>query len=156
MASTWWTEDRTETLRKLWSAGESFSGIAAELGDGITRCAVGGKVYRLELTGRNSSCNRIYHRKTPEQIEATKREKMDRRNARRRGQPIKPKLTVTNLEALRCVEVEPLGKTLLELGPNDCRYPYGDGPFTFCGQPQFEGSSYCGCHFGLSARRGQT
>ena len=153
MPSTWWTSDRTETLRKLWAIGVSFSGIAAELGEGVTRNMVCGKIHRMEFTGPGS-----YRRKTDEQIEATKREKDKRRRERRRSHPIvvKPQITVTNLEALRCVEVESLGKTLLELGPNDCRYPFGDGPFVFCGQPQFEGSSYCGCHFGLSARRGQT
>jgi GcrA cell cycle regulator len=153
MPSTWWTEDRTETLRKLWAIGVSFSGIAAELGDGVTRNAVCGKIHRMELIGPGS-----YRRKTDEQIEAIKRNKEKRRRERRREQPIaiKPKLTITNLEALRCVEVEPLGKTLLELGPNECRYPFGDGPFLFCGRPTMGECSYCGPHFGLTARRGQS
>lgn len=152
MPSTWWTYDRTEVLRKLWAIGVSFSGIAAELG--ATRCAVGGKIHRMEFTGPGT-----YRRRTDEQIKATKRKKDERRNERRRSHPVvvKPKLTVTNLEALRCVEVIPLGKTLLELGPNECRYPFGDNaPYSFCGHPQFEGSSYCGGHFGLTARRGQS
>ena len=155
MPSTWWTEDRTEMLRKLWAVGQlSCSGIAAEMGDGVTRNAIIGKVHRLQLNGR------VYgSKRTPEQIEAAKRRKADRLNERRRTERAKtftPRITVTNLEALRCVEVEPLGKTLLELGPNDCRYPFGDGPYTFCGHPQFDGSSYCGGHFGLTARRGQS
>lgn len=156
MPSTWWTDDRTAALHRLFEARLSFAQIAAEIGDGATRNAICGKIHRLGLNGASSSI-RVYHRKTPEQIAATKRDKMNRRNERRRSQPItiRPKLTVTNLEALRCVEVQSLGKTLLELGPNDCRYPFGDGPYTFCGHPQFEGSSYCGAHFGLSARRGQ-
>lgn len=150
MPSTWWTQDRTEVLRKLWAIGVSFSDIAAEMGQ--TRNAVCGKIHRMEFIGPGT-----YRRRTDAQIEATKREKDRRRNERRRVQSITVKKVLPpNLEALRCVEVESLGKTLLELGPNDCRYPFGDGPFVFCGQPQFEGSSYCGCHFGLSARRGQS
>jgi hypothetical protein len=27
-------------------------------------------------------------------------------------------------------------KTLLELDPNDCRFPFGDENFTFCGKPK--------------------
>jgi GcrA cell cycle regulator len=34
-----------------------------------------------------------------------------------------------------------------DLLPNDCRWPYGDRhPYTFCGHPQIEGSSYCKDH----------
>jgi GcrA cell cycle regulator len=46
-----WTEDRVETLKKLWSDGLSASQIAKQLG-GVTRNAVIGKVHRLGLSGR--------------------------------------------------------------------------------------------------------
>jgi len=152
MPSTWWTIDRTEILRKLLAIGVSFSGIAAELGEGVTRNMVCGKIHRMEFTGPGT-----YRRRTDEQIEATKRAKSERRNERRRSQRVTVVRVPVNLEALRCVEVIPLGKTLLELGPNECRYPFGDNaPYSFCGHPQFEGSSYCGGHFGLTARRGQS
>jgi GcrA cell cycle regulator len=52
----------------------------------------------------------------------------------------------TELAELRCVEVNPRHLDLIELEPNDCRAPYGDGPITFCGHPKREGSSYCGPH----------
>jgi GcrA cell cycle regulator len=152
-----WTEARIETLRRLWARGDfSCSGIAEEMGDGITRNAVIGKIHRLGLTGKIYGAIRTYIRRTPEQIEATRRAQNERRRERRRSQRVTIVKPPVNLEALRCVEVIPLGKTLLELGPNDCRYPYGDGPFTFCGQPQFKGSSYCGGHFGLTAIRGRS
>ena len=48
-----WTDERVETLKKLWADGLSASQIAAELG-GITRNAVIGKVHRLGLSGRDS------------------------------------------------------------------------------------------------------
>lgn len=55
--------------------------------------------------------------------------------------------TVTTDQAtLRCVEVDPRHLSFAELGPKDCRYPYGDGPFTFCGRPQLDGYSYCEGH----------
>ena len=47
-----WTDERVETLRKLWLDGKSASQIAAELSNGITRNAVIGKVHRLGLSGR--------------------------------------------------------------------------------------------------------
>ncbi|MGB6229459.1 MAG: GcrA family cell cycle regulator, partial [Litorimonas sp.] len=45
-----WTEDRVETLSKLWADGLSASQIAKQLG-GVTRNAVIGKVHRLGLSG---------------------------------------------------------------------------------------------------------
>ncbi|MFD0978910.1 GcrA family cell cycle regulator [Tropicimonas aquimaris] len=47
-----WTEERVETLKKMWSEGQSASQIAKELG-GVTRNAVIGKVHRLGLSNRN-------------------------------------------------------------------------------------------------------
>lgn len=51
---------------------------------------------------------------------------------------------------LRCVEIVPRNLSLMELEPGDCRYPYGDGPFTFCGHTKTEDSSYCGPHHDLT------
>ena len=47
-----WTDDRVETLKKLWADGLSASQIAGKLGMGVTRNAVIGKVHRLNLAGR--------------------------------------------------------------------------------------------------------
>ena len=148
-----WTDHRTTNLKDLWLSGLSGSEIAASIG--VTRSAVLGKVFRLGLGGRDCDSNRIYVKRTPEQLEATKREKAERRRERRRNHRVTVVRSAINLEALRCVEVEPLHKSLVDLGRNDCRYPYGDGPqYTFCGQPQMEGRSYCGGHFALTLRRG--
>src|SRR5216110_3212346 len=46
-----WTDERVETLKKLWLDGLSASQIAKHLG-GVTRNAVIGKVHRLGLSGR--------------------------------------------------------------------------------------------------------
>ncbi len=46
-----WTDERVETLKKLWSDGLSCSQIAQELGS-VSRNAVIGKVHRLGLSGR--------------------------------------------------------------------------------------------------------
>jgi GcrA cell cycle regulator len=46
-----WTDERVETLKKMWAEGQSASQIAKELG-GVTRNAVIGKVHRLGLSNR--------------------------------------------------------------------------------------------------------
>ena len=46
-----WTDDRVETLKRMWSEGQSASAIAKELG-GVTLNAVIGKVHRLGLSNR--------------------------------------------------------------------------------------------------------
>ncbi|CAN5414655.1 GcrA family cell cycle regulator [soil metagenome] len=48
-----WTEERIETLRKMWEAGQTASQIAEELG-GVSRNAVIGKAHRLGLQSRPS------------------------------------------------------------------------------------------------------
>lgn len=47
-----WTDERVELLRKLWNEGLSASQVAAELGTGVTRNAVIGKIHRLGLAER--------------------------------------------------------------------------------------------------------
>ena len=46
-----WTDERVETLKRMWNEGQSASQIAKELG-GVTRNAVIGKVHRLGLSHR--------------------------------------------------------------------------------------------------------
>lgn len=48
----------------------------------------------------------------------------------------------------------PLNLSLNDLEPHHCRWPYGDGPFVFCGHPKDEGS-YCAYH-ARQARGGWT
>jgi GcrA cell cycle regulator len=59
---------------------------------------------------------------------------------------------------LRCVDIDPRHLSLIDLEPDDCRYPYGgdeDGEaITFCGHPRRRGSSYCTAHFSSEPRPG--
>jgi GcrA cell cycle regulator len=54
----------------------------------------------------------------------------------------------------RSVGIKPRLISLIELGPNDCRYPYGGEKdreaIAFCGRPKVPGSSYCAPHFHLT------
>lgn len=47
-----WNDERVDLLSKMWLEGRSASQIATELGGGVTRNAVIGKVHRLGLSGR--------------------------------------------------------------------------------------------------------
>lgn len=47
-------------------------------------------------------------------------------------------------------------KPLLDLDPNDCRWPVtADKPFLFCGARKAPGSSYCACHKAMSVSADQ-
>ena len=48
-----WTDERIDTLRKMWESGNTASQIAEQLG-GISRNAVIGKAHRLGLQSRPS------------------------------------------------------------------------------------------------------
>ena len=52
-----WTDERVETLKKMWGEGKSASQIAKELG-GVTRNAVIGKVHRLGLSNRAAAAEK--------------------------------------------------------------------------------------------------
>lgn len=51
---TIWTDERIELIAVRWREGFSASQIATELGNGISRNAVIGKIHRLGLTGPNT------------------------------------------------------------------------------------------------------
>ena len=68
-----WTDDRVETLKRMWSEGASASQIAKELG-GVTRNAVIGKVHRLGLSNRNADADAKPEPAKPEKPKAAKPE----------------------------------------------------------------------------------
>ena len=49
-----WTDERIETLRKMWEGGLTATQIAEELGQGVSRNAVIGKAHRLGMKPRPS------------------------------------------------------------------------------------------------------
>ena len=49
-----WTEDRVKNLHSFGKSGNSASKIAVELGEGVSRNAVIGKIHRLGLSERGS------------------------------------------------------------------------------------------------------
>jgi GcrA cell cycle regulator len=138
-----WTPELVQEIKKLHAAKFSCGFIAGKFG--LTRNQVIGKFFRLGLKGHQTHTHRVVRAPAPA-----------------RG-PRRPKLKIvvnggglrliktseTDLAPLRCAKVVPRHISLLDLQRGDCRYPYGDGPFTFCGCPADGASSYCLGHRAL-------
>lgn len=149
-----WTDERVETLKKMWAEGQSASQIAKELG-GVTRNAVIGKVHRLGLSNRNGGGGTADKAKAEpakakaepkakaakpaaaaaQPAEATPEPARPATPARRpiipAGQPLPPQPAANEIspEALASVrEVEKKAKklNLMELTERTCKWPIGD------------------------------
>jgi len=66
----------------------------------------------------------------------------------RHAQPVAGQRPVRVLEqAAAATSATARGHWLLwELGPNQCHWPHGDGPFTFCGAERTDDPQYCAEH----------
>lgn len=62
-----WTDERVDTLKRMWGEGQSASQIAKELG-GVTRNAVIGKVHRLGLSNRTTGAGDVAEAPVPEPV----------------------------------------------------------------------------------------
>jgi GcrA cell cycle regulator len=144
-----WTDERVETLKKLWADGLSASQIAAELG-GITRNAVIGKVHRLGLSGRAKSPSSAAPR--PRKPRATSHMLRVSRSSMRGNTALAHAYELDIEPEPQLIDnVIPLGqrRSLLELTENTCRWPIGDpgtADFFFCGGPTITSLPYCAYH----------
>ena len=137
-----WTDERVETLKKLWLEGLSASQIAKQLG-GVTRNAVIGKVHRLGLSGRA----------TPSQPQRTvfKAPRAARPAATVAAQPrriVEPAVSAAAPapNPVAFYVEEPGSATVLTLGAHMCKWPIGDPStdgFTFCGRRSEREGPYC-------------
>lgn len=143
-----WSDERIASLKVLYADGLSSSQIAVELGGGLTRNAIIGKVGRLGLTRTNhpSSANTAAQprHKPPPSVKRVKRTRVAAwRMAPVVEQPAAPDVTDDQIPASQ-------RKTLLELENHHCRWPLGDGPAEFfCGHPSADlaiGIPYCRIH----------
>jgi GcrA cell cycle regulator len=152
MASVWNDEAKSDELRKLYNQGLSCRQIAVIMNCGLSRNAIIGKVHRLGLERRGRSPGPRKSAKVKNDP-LVKRTRLVRSNSNSTALRLIHVNEPTTPGALRCVEVESRRLTLLELEPNDCRYPdSGGGPdHTFCGLAKLPGgSSYCPSHFVLA------
>jgi GcrA cell cycle regulator len=142
-----WTEERVETLKKLWTEGHSASQIANELG-GVSRNAVIGKVHRLGLSGRATPSRPV---KRPPALARPRRRATTPgpASATEETAPAAPRGQKRRSEALAPLPLDD-GETasILTLRETMCKWPIGDpadSNFAFCGRKATCGP-YCAEH----------
>ena len=106
-----WTDERVETLKRMWGEGQSASQIAKELG-GVTRNAVIGKVHRLGLSNRAGSTEEeeAPQAATPAKAEAARPEPVAPRAEPPRPAPAPQAAPVSNVTTL------PVRKAIIPAG----------------------------------------
>ena len=148
-----WTEVRINRLIQLWKDGWSANECARKLG-GITRNSVIGKIHRLGLSNMERPQRENLRQRIVSVVK--RRAKMEAAvNTANAVGDLRPEPVTPSYAQLR-PEPPPASPTLLELRPGMCRYPQGDRvPYTFCGAPKVEGSSYCAEHKRLTESHGR-
>lgn len=149
-----WTDERVELLRKLWSDGLSASQVAAELGPGITRNAVIGKIHRLGLAERAKTATAARPRaaKAPRQAAAQQTRAASPVVHGNVALAFAPQTLVVARAQPEEEVVIPMSErvTLMELRESMCRWPMGDPTspeFRFCGaRSPIGGGPYCAHH----------
>ena len=143
-----WTPELKDQVKTLW-ADHSAAEIATVMnGQGytFTRNAIVGALHRLGLTHNNKEKT---HPNTSGKNGGAGRPQRSLRPVRTRAFTPRIAYELPETIQLRCVEIVPRGLTVLDLEPNDCRWPYGDDAITFCGHPKMAGSPYCVPHMAL-------
>ncbi len=149
-----WTDERVELLRKLWSEGLSASQVAAELGAGITRNAVIGKIHRLGLAERAKTVvsSRPRIPKAPRQAQQQRSTMTVPVTHGNTALVYAPQTLIIARSRPEEEVVIPMSErvTLMELRESTCRWPIGDPTtpeFRFCGGPSpVGGGPYCAYH----------
>ena len=148
-----WTEERVETLKKLWADGLSASQIAKQLG-GVTRNAVIGKVHRLGLSGRatpSRPSRRPAAKPAPRQAKPAAKTKSSQPAQARTAAPAAKSPAAAPQEAARLPNGE--YATVLTLREGMCKWPIGDPAdpeFRFCGRRAEPGKAYCSAHAAMA------
>jgi GcrA cell cycle regulator len=150
-----WTDERVELLRQLWLDGKSASQISGQLGHGVTRNAVIGKVHRLGLAGRAKAPS-----STASPPRAVSAPRMSPRPASSGVRTAVRGATALALAVEPALDTRPvfqeedvvvpmsLRVTIIDLKEAMCRWPLGDptsADFRYCGSPAASGP-YCAHH----------
>lgn len=136
-----WTDERVETLKKLWAEGLSAAQIANKIG-GVTRNAVIGKVHRLGLSGRATPAK---PQRGCAPAAAEKDIVVPEKTAREEVKSVIPEPDFIAPLVLDSGDAA----TVSTIGNNMCKWPIGDPAredFHFCGQSTLSGKSYCAYH----------
>jgi len=130
-----WTPEKVSKLRNLWGKGNTAAQIASAIGE-VTRNAVIGKAYRLNLAAKSILKNNKSVQVSQLQENAAQPERKTRRNK------FKSLLLDKSFEPEN-------PKSLEELNDEICRWPIGhpdESDFYFCGRKSMKDFSYCKLH----------
>ncbi len=148
-----WDEKAVAMLTRLWADGVSAEISAKHMteacGRKFTRNMIISKVHRLRLPKRE----------TRNRISPSAGQKSGWHKAR--AAVAKPATKPKKIETATVFEAEPFvgreidvpetqRKSLEDLGDRDCRYPFGDGPYTFCARQKVAGMPYCSEHVAIA------
>jgi len=141
-----WTDEQSKALQEFielegLSYREAAENINALFGGSFTRSSAVGKGKRMGLVSPAKPAPKFPRRIKRDQA------------APRIVKPA-PATAPRHVIEMRCAELEPLHLSLLDLEPDQCRWPYSESPHTtFCGHQKLVGS-YCLAHFELSVGPG--
>ena len=145
-----WTDERVERLSKLWMEGRSASHIAADLGEGVSRNAVIGKIHRLGLSNRATppaaaDADRL-------KLKAAMKPAVSAPDgAEPVPAPSEPRSSAGLAALAQRDVVIPFSTrvTIMDLRETMCRWPIGDptsSEFRFCGCRTSSNIPYCPTH----------
>ncbi len=130
-----WTLEKVNELKQLWGKGNTAAQIASIIG-GVSRNAVIGKAYRLNLAAKSikkkNNFNQVsQHRENAPQLERkTRKSRFNSLLLDKNFEPENP-------------------KSLEQLHDEICRWPIGhpnEPDFYFCGRKSMKDFSYCKLH----------
>ncbi|HEV3371160.1 MAG TPA: GcrA family cell cycle regulator [Xanthobacteraceae bacterium] len=151
-----WSAASIALLRRRWAQGESARSIAQELGGGVSRCAVLGKVHRLKL--KQPEFKQRHWRKA-----RARRRRPAARSKRADKRGMSELMAAFHALGLAAVFGAPDARTAhlaadkafgpacgpLDLTETTCRWPIGEPGeegFAFCGAATFKRYPYCVGH----------
>ena len=143
-----WTEDRVETLKKLWGEGLTASQIAERF-EGVSRNAVIGKLHRVGAPPRLAPVAARPIQAKPVQTRPVRRAPTEAAQI-----PSEDPVFAADLVGVPAIMIEEPGlATTITLQAHMCKWPIGDpaeNGFTFCGQSANKGRPYCARHAGAA------
>ena len=140
-----WTVERVAKLAELWQSGLSASQVARQLGGGLSRNAVIGKIHRMGLKARIAPSR-------PRAVAGASSERARRpssaipRSIKRTDRVFTPRLPTAELDPTA---------NILTLTHAACRWPIGDPretDFGYCGRSQSGAGPYCQHHTQVAFR----
>ena len=130
-----WKDEHIEFVKARWREGWSAGMIAREMPGKLSRGAILGKLSRLGLLkNRTSTRNHVVKLRGGKLRQTFCDQRSDGKRMALENLPLPPE------------PENPGGVTFEGLEAGMCRWPFGQGPYTFCGCRSIPNTSYCPTH----------